>query len=119
MNGRATRSWLLLEETRTVGRRIRFWRIARNWSQARLVSEASEMAGIEPALSKSFLSLLEADRTQPSVRSLHGIALALGVTLDYLVTGEAGRKRQTPRIDLRPLMRRARADHAWRGRRGG
>lgn len=113
-NGRATRLWHILEEPQTQGQRIRFWRLVAGWPQDRLGEEASRIAKIKPALSKSFISLLEGGRTQPSVASLHGIALALGVTLDYLVTGEAGYKRQTPKVNLKPLFRQAKQIQADR-----
>jgi transcriptional regulator with XRE-family HTH domain len=106
MNGRANRPWLLAVSPRSLGQRVRFWRIARGWSQTRLASEASKAASIEGGLTKSFLSLVESDQTSPSVKSLHGLATALGVTMDHLVTGEKGRKRQTPPVD-RSLLRLA------------
>ncbi len=40
-------------------------------------------------LTKGFLSLVENGKTAPGGRSLQGIAKALGVTTDWLLTGEA------------------------------
>lgn len=40
-------------------------------------------------LTKGYLSLVENGKTEPGARSLGGIAKALGVTADWLLTGEA------------------------------
>lgn len=69
----------------TLGRRLKWWRIHRGMSQEAL-ADAVSRAGWP--LTKSFISLLERDRTDASVRSLRAIAAALGLNIHYLVTGQ-------------------------------
>lgn len=65
----------------TVGERIKSRRMELSWTQDVL----AEKAGI----SKSFLSDLENSKRSVGADKLLDIARALGVSLDYLMTGEA------------------------------
>lgn len=99
-DGRPSRPWLLLgEKPKTMGGRIRRLRIGARLTQTALAARTCELAGIEGGLTKSYISLLEADRTQPSVRTLAGIAAALGCSMNYLFWGqETGAVRQAPEV---------------------
>ena len=65
-----------------VGGHIRALRKRRGLTLAKL----AEAAGVSVA----FISLIERDRAQPSVKTLHAISRALGVTISWFFTGEAG-----------------------------
>ncbi len=99
-NGRAGRLWLLAGELpKTMGGRIERLRIAAGLTQTALAARASGFAKIDGGLTKSFVSLLEADRTHPSVRTLAGMAAALGCSMNYLFWGqETGPERQAPEV---------------------
>jgi transcriptional regulator with XRE-family HTH domain len=76
----------------TVGDRIRECREARGWTQERLAQSAG--------ISKGFLSDLENDKRNVSSEYILKIANTLGVSLDYLVRGEAT-QRDTERSPVR------------------
>lgn len=98
----STKAWLLLEEPRTMGQRIRWLRIAAGWTQTELAAMSAEAADYDEGLTKSFLSLLEADRTHASVRTLAAVAASLGATMDWLYTGRVPRRSKPPvRVRLR------------------
>lgn len=61
----------------TLGGRVRVWRVRRGMTQEEL-GRAAEVG-------KSFISLLEDDRSVPSVFTVRLIADALGLRLDYLI----------------------------------
>lgn len=63
----------------TLGGRIRTWRIARGMTQSHLAQVAD--------CGKSFISLLESDRSIPSIFTVTLIAEALELRLDYLILG--------------------------------
>lgn len=65
----------------TSGDRIRECREARGWTQEKLAQSAG--------ISKGFLSDLENNKTNISAEYILKIANALGVSLDYLLRGEA------------------------------
>lgn len=64
----------------SVGERIRQRRSELGWTQEQLAREA--------ALSKGFLSDLEAGKRSVGADSLLALATALGVTMDYLMRGD-------------------------------
>lgn len=66
---------------RPLGRDLRGLRKARGMTLGRL-AEAS-------GLSVSYLSLLERDRATPSIKALHAISRALGVTISWFFQGAA------------------------------
>lgn len=76
----------------TVGDRIRECREARGWTQERLAQSAG--------ISKGFLSDLENDKRNASSEYILKIADTLGVSIDYLIRGEATR-RDTERSPVR------------------
>lgn len=76
----------------TVGDRIRECREARGWTQERLAQSAG--------ISKGFLSDLENDKRNVSSEYILKIANSLGVSLDYLIRGEAT-QRDTERSPVR------------------
>ncbi|WP_261344971.1 helix-turn-helix domain-containing protein [Roseiconus nitratireducens] len=65
----------------SVGDRIRERRLELGWTQDHLCTKTG--------LSKSFLSELEGGKRSVSASNLLSIASALGVSLDYLMTGKA------------------------------
>lgn len=66
----------------TMGRRLASQRALRGWSQ----EEAAAQAGLRQA----YLSLLENDKApSPPLGTVSRLAQLYGVTLDYLVKGEA------------------------------
>lgn len=69
-----------MDETNTLGNRIRRERNARGLTLKNLAEKAH--------ISISFLADIEKDRSQPSVETLSLIARALGVSIDYLVHGK-------------------------------
>lgn len=73
-----------------VGRHIRDLRKQRGLTLAKL----AEAAGVSVA----FISLVERDRAQPSVKTLHAISRALGVTISWFFTGSVSdpAKAETP-----------------------
>ena len=71
----------------SVGDRIRKRRVELGWTQDQL----AEKAGI----SKSFLSDLENGKRSVGADKLLDIARALGVSLDYLMTGRASEDKQS------------------------
>lgn len=104
-DGKASKVWLLLVEPKTMGQRIRFLRIAQGMTQTDLARRAAALARWD-GLSKSFISLLEAGRTQPSVRTLAAVAEALGASMDWLWTGRPAR-RSRPAIGVKVRTERA------------
>lgn len=72
----------------TVGERIKKIRMSMNLTQEQLSQQAS--------LSKSFLSDIENNKTRVSGDNLLKIAEVLGASLDYLMKGDAGKKREEP-----------------------
>ena len=63
----------------SMGKRIKEFRIAKNWNQAKLAEES----GIEP----SNISHIERGATKLSLPTMINIANALGVTLDEIAFG--------------------------------
>ena len=63
----------------TMGGRIRVWRVRRGMTQTGLGAHAES--------TKSFISLIEGDRSIPSIYTVSLIAAALGLRLDYLIDG--------------------------------
>jgi transcriptional regulator with XRE-family HTH domain len=82
-------------EPRLIGREIRDLRKARGVTLA-AVAEAS-------GLSVGYLSLLERDRATPSIKALHAVSRALGVTIGWFF--EAG---DMPEAERDLVVRRAR-----------
>lgn len=68
------------------GDRIRAAREKRRWTQDQLASAAG--------ISKGFLSDIENDKRNISSESALKIADALGISLDYLLRGETGRREE-------------------------
>ncbi|MBA7711750.1 hypothetical protein ES703_120716 [subsurface metagenome] len=64
----------------TLGKRLLDRRKALNITQQRL----AEASGVTP----QHISLIEQDKTAPSLGLLAGLARELGTTTDYLITGE-------------------------------
>ena len=71
----------------SVGERIKERRVELSWTQEQLAQKAG--------ISKSFLSELENSKRSVSADNLLDIARALGVSLDYLMTGEEGEETET------------------------
>ena len=69
-----------------VGERIKTRRTELNWTQDFLCQKAG--------ISKGFLSDLENDKRSVSADNLLDIARALGLSLDFLMTGEASQDQQ-------------------------
>ena len=69
----------------TMGGRIRVWRVWRAMTQADLAHHAD--------CHKSFISLIEDDRSVPSVFTVKLIADALRLHLDYLIDGRGPAER--------------------------
>ena len=69
-----------------VGERIKTRRTELNWTQDLLCQKAG--------ISKGFLSDLENDKRSVSADNLLDIARALGLSLDFLMTGEASQDQQ-------------------------
>ena len=69
-----------------VGERIKTRRTELSWTQDALCTKAG--------ISKGFLSDLENDKRSVSAVNLLDIARALGVSLDFLMTGEASQDQQ-------------------------
>lgn len=69
-----------------VGERIKKRRLELEWTQDQL--------GQKAGISKSFLSDLENGKRSVGAENLLDIARALGVSLDYLMTGEASQDKQ-------------------------
>ena len=67
-----------------VGERIKKRRLELDWTQDQLCQKAG--------LSKGFLSDLENEKRSVSADNLLDIARALGVSLDYLMTGKASKE---------------------------
>lgn len=63
-----------------LGQRLRALRTARGWSQRKLAVEAG--------LTRSQVAKFEADASAPRAAALAALALALGTSLDLLVTGQ-------------------------------
>lgn len=79
------------------GDRVKAAREKRNWTQEQL----AEAAGI----SKGFLSDIENDKRNISSESALKIADALGISLDYLLRGEAGqRERDREPVKIPPEL---------------
>lgn len=70
----------------SVGERIKKRRLELEWTQDQLCQKAG--------ISKGFLSDLENNKRSVSANNLLDIARALGVSLDYLMTGEASQDQQ-------------------------
>lgn len=71
----------------SVGERIKQRRLELGWTQDQLCTKAG--------LSKSFLSDLENGKRSISASNLLDVARTLGVSLDYLMTGEASQDQPT------------------------
>lgn len=71
----------------SVGERIKERRLELGWTQDQLCTKAG--------LSKSFLSDLENGKRSISASNLLDVARTLGVSLDYLMTGEASQDQPT------------------------
>jgi transcriptional regulator with XRE-family HTH domain len=69
-----------LDTLKLVGRNIRKYRYAKNWS----IEKLAEHAGVSPA----YLGELERGRENISIKTLEGIAKALKVKLSALVDDE-------------------------------
>ena len=67
-----------------VGERIKTRRLELEWTQDQLAQKAG--------ISKSFLSDLENGKRSVGAENLLDIARALGVSIDYLMTGEVSEK---------------------------
>jgi len=76
-----------------VGRSIRRLRKQRALTLAQL----AELAGVSVA----FISLVERDKAQPSVKTLHTISRALGVTISWFFTAQSGE----PAAAMTPIVR--------------
>lgn len=76
----------------TIGKRIKYLRESKGWTQERLAEEAG--------VSKSFISDVENDRRNPSAAKLLDIASVLGASLDFIMTGktEGMAEQDTPQI---------------------
>ena len=87
-----------------VGERIKARRAELGWTQDQLAQKAG--------ISKSFLSDLENGKRSVGAENLLDIARALGVSIDFLMTGEASEKPVTEvpvSGHARPVRRRRRA----------
>ncbi len=67
-------------ELKTFGQRVRFHRITAGLTQ-------QDLAG-KGGWSKSFVSLMESNRTSPSVPTVQQLAEIFDITLDWLVAGK-------------------------------
>jgi transcriptional regulator with XRE-family HTH domain len=65
----------------TFGERVAYQRKQKNWSQSELAAKAETSARV--------LSRYENDLIKPSIEAAARIAEALGVTVDYLISGSA------------------------------
>ena len=65
-----------------------------------LVKEVSAAAGIS---NNTFLSYIDARGTLPNVETAVKIAKVLGVSVEYLVTGEAGRDHEDRNSDMQKI----------------
>ena len=63
----------------SLGKRIAHLRKTKGWSQLEL--------SVESGVAKSYLCDLEAGRRNPSLETLEKIALALGISLSFLLEG--------------------------------
>jgi transcriptional regulator with XRE-family HTH domain len=90
------------QEMATVGERIRQRRIALGLSQRQIASEG---------VSHAYISRIEANTRQPSVKALRKLAPKLGVSLHWLETGRDGPAEELARLVLghrgQPLPERA------------
>jgi transcriptional regulator with XRE-family HTH domain len=89
-------------EITAVGERIRQRRLALGLSQRQIASEG---------VSHAYISRIEANTRQPSVKALRKLAPKLGVSLHWLETGRDGPAEELARLVLehrgRPLPERA------------
>lgn len=85
----------------TVGDRIKQRRIELGWTQDQLAQKAG--------ISKSFLSDLENSKRSVSAHNLLDIARVLGVSLDFLMTGEASND-QVPDVPIPASLARFAAE---------
>jgi transcriptional regulator with XRE-family HTH domain len=76
----------------TLGERIRAKRLERGWTQ----DELARRAGI----SKGFLSDLENNKRGVNADTLLDVAQALGVSIDYLMTGSEEERAAAERIEI-------------------
>ena len=84
-----------LEETETLGQRIRRIRQDRGMSLAKVVRDD---------FSRAFLNQVEMGKTRPSIRLLRVIAERLGTEVEYLLEGhEAGVDRELKIAHFSPL----------------
>ncbi len=81
----------------TFAERIRVWRIRRGLTQEEL--------GTQNDLSKFFISLLETNRSLPSIETVSKIAATLDLTLDYLIDGRAPAVRRFLQVAVRSYGR--------------
>jgi transcriptional regulator with XRE-family HTH domain len=84
-----------LSQPRLIGRDIRGLRKARGVTLA----EVAEASG----LSVGYLSLLERDRATPSIKALHAVSRALGVTISWFFEAN-----DVPEVERDLVVRRAR-----------
>ena len=90
----------------SLGDRIRDCREHRSWTLDRLADETK--------LSKSFLSEVENNKRAPSATNVLKISNALGVSLDYLLKGEAGKQEHERRpIQIPPELSHAAELERW------
>jgi transcriptional regulator with XRE-family HTH domain len=89
----------------TLGARIAECRESRGWTQKKL----AEQAGI----SVTFVSEVENDRRMPGSEILLRIANALGVSIDYLLTGRSFASPPPRPVVVPPELARAAEDHRW------
>lgn len=90
----------------SLGDRIRDSREHRRWTLDRLADETK--------LSKSFLSEVENNKRAPSAENVLKISNALGVSLDYLLKGEAGKQEHERQpIQIPPELSHAAEDECW------
>ncbi len=75
-----------------VGNRIRSRRMELGWTQDQLCSKVN--------LSKSFISEVENNKRNLSAANLLDIAKVLGLSTDFLMTGETGTQTQTLSLDI-------------------
>lgn len=90
----------------SLGERIRDSREHRRWTLDKLADATG--------LSKSFLSEVENNKRAPSAENVLKISNALGVSLDYLLKGEAGKQEHERQpIKIPPELSRAAEEEHW------
>ena len=85
------------EAATAFGRRVKHLREERQWSQSRLGIEAGKAVGHADGFSPSTIKHYEAgERREMDAHIVWGVARALGVTVEYLLSGQ-----QSPLADTR------------------